>query len=133
MSSSPDERSFDVSEPRSDRRLDSWKEIASYLRRSVRSARRWEKEQDLPIRRHDHGKGGSVYALTAELDEWWNNREADLGEQNGAEATAILPRRSRRAALLAAGAFLALLLAAAWLSRPDLPTTRESRPVPFKA
>src|SRR5205085_4766617 len=121
-SSSPDERSFDVSESRSGRRLDSWKEIAAYLQRSVRSARRWEKEQALPIRRHDHGKGDSVYAFKAELDEWWNNREADLGDQNGAEGTAILPRRSPTAALLAVGAFLALLLAAAWLSRPDSPS-----------
>jgi len=133
MSSSDDERSSDAPEPRSGGRLDSWKEIAAYLRRSVRSARRWEKEQALPIRRHDHGKGDSVYAFKAELDEWWNNPEADLDDQNGAERSAILPRRSRTAVLLAVGVFFALLFAAAWLSRPDSASTREPRPVPFRA
>ena len=32
-------------------RLDGWKEIASYLGRSVRTAHRWEKRLGLPVRR----------------------------------------------------------------------------------
>ena len=63
-----------LSEPGSDARLNSWKEIAAYLRSSVRSVRRWEKEAGLPVRRHVHYKGDSVYALRAELDAWGNNR-----------------------------------------------------------
>src|SRR5712691_2951019 len=72
-------------EPASNGRLDSWKEIAAYLRRSVRSAKRWEKEQQLPVHRHHHDKRDSVYAYRAELDGWWSNRGAKLTDQNGAE------------------------------------------------
>jgi hypothetical protein len=61
-------------EPASSDRLDSWKEIAAYLRRSVRSAKRWEKEQQLAVHRHHHDKRDLVYAYSAELDTWWNNR-----------------------------------------------------------
>lgn len=51
------------------RRLDSWKEIAEYLRRDVRTAARWE-SQGLPLHRVPGGKGRSVYALTDEIDVW---------------------------------------------------------------
>lgn len=54
-------------------RLDSWGEIASYLRRGVRTVRRWEREEGLPVYRHLHRKSGSVYAFRSELDAWWNN------------------------------------------------------------
>src|SRR6266566_4091372 len=75
-------------EPASNGRLDSWKEIAAYLRRSVRSAKRWEKEEQLPVRRHTHGKRDSVFAYKTELDEWWSNRRAKLSDENGAEEIA---------------------------------------------
>src|SRR4029450_679523 len=55
-------------------RFDSWKEIAAYLKRSVRTVTRWEREEGLPVHRHLHGKLGSVYAYKAELDAWWANR-----------------------------------------------------------
>ena len=35
-------------------RLDSWKEIAAYLNRGVRTVRRWEEEEGLPVHRHVH-------------------------------------------------------------------------------
>ncbi len=51
-------------------RLDSWKEIADYLGKGERTAKRWEAERCLPVH-HVPGLGhGSVYAFTAELDEW---------------------------------------------------------------
>src|SRR5712692_6794918 len=78
-------------EPASNGRLDSWKEIASYLRRSVRSAKRWEKEEGLPVRRHLHGKRDSVYAHRTELDAWWENRGAKLVEQNGPDEVGVPP------------------------------------------
>jgi tetratricopeptide (TPR) repeat protein len=78
-------------EPASTGRLDSWKEIAAYLRRSVRSARRWEKEEGLPVHRHLHSKRDSVYAFRAELDEWWTQRGAKVAEQNGEEDEAPAP------------------------------------------
>ena len=56
-------------------RLDSWKEIATYLRRDVRTVQRWEKKEGLPVYRHQHDKLGSVYTFRAELTEWFNTRQ----------------------------------------------------------
>ncbi len=66
-------------EPGSNGRLDSWKEIAAYLGSSVRSARRWEKENRLPVRRHAHETGDSVYAFSTDLDIWLRRRGLKTG------------------------------------------------------
>ncbi len=50
--------------------LDSWKEIASYLRREIRTVQLWEKNEGLPVHRHFHKQMGSVYALRSELERW---------------------------------------------------------------
>jgi TolB-like protein len=54
----------------SDDRLDSWKEIAAYLNRGVRTVRRWEREEGLPVHRQVHRVLGSVYAFKTEIDAW---------------------------------------------------------------
>jgi Tol biopolymer transport system component len=56
-------------------RFDSWKEIAAYLNREVRTVQRWEKTESLPIHRLPHEKRGSVFAFRSELDEWMDERE----------------------------------------------------------
>jgi hypothetical protein len=57
-------------------RLDSWKEIAEYLGREVRTTIRWEKERELPVHRlPGGGLRHGVFAYTRELDAWL------LGEQ----------------------------------------------------
>ena len=56
------------------RRLDAWKEIASYLDRDVTTVRRWEKREGLPVHRHLHGKLGSIYAFSDEIDAWSERR-----------------------------------------------------------
>jgi eukaryotic-like serine/threonine-protein kinase len=63
-------------------RLESWGEIASYLRREVRTVQRWEKTLDLPVRRLLVGKQSSVYAYRSELDQWYRDREPgqEIGE-----------------------------------------------------
>ena len=53
-----------------DDRLDSWKEIAAYLKRGVRTVQRWERTAGLPVRRVASPRG-AVYAFKAELDRWW--------------------------------------------------------------
>jgi hypothetical protein len=55
-------------------RLDSWKEIAAYLKRHVTTVRRWEKQEGLPVHRHLHARLGSVYAYSKELDSWFHTR-----------------------------------------------------------
>jgi Tol biopolymer transport system component len=57
-------------------RLDSWKEIASYLKRDVRTVQRWEQREGMPVHRHLHDKLGSVYAFRSELDAWALGRQA---------------------------------------------------------
>lgn len=49
--------------------LTSWKEIAQYLRVSVRTAQHWETERGLPVTRLP-GEKGRVSANSAELDRW---------------------------------------------------------------
>jgi Tol biopolymer transport system component len=67
-------------------RLDSWKEIASYLNRDVTTVQRWEKREAMPIHRHLHDKMGSVYASRAELDAWARGRNLQSTQQNGNSA-----------------------------------------------
>lgn len=50
-------------------RLDSWKEIAQYLGRDVRTVIRWE-DRGLPVHRIPGGKVSRVFAFTHELDAW---------------------------------------------------------------
>lgn len=59
---------LDLREPGN--RLDSWKEIAVYLDREVRTVQRWEKRENLPVHRHLHRKIGSIFAFKHEIDHW---------------------------------------------------------------
>lgn len=67
-------------------RVESWKDIAAYLQRDVRTVQRWEKKEGLPVHRHMHDKLGTVYAYKAELDAWWNNRRPKLEATEAEEA-----------------------------------------------
>jgi len=58
-----------------DDRLESWKEIAAYLGREVRTVQLWEKSEGLPIHRQQHARQGSVYAFKPELDAWRASRK----------------------------------------------------------
>ena len=51
------------------RRLDSWKEIASYFGRDERTVKRWEKERGLPVQRLPGARGG-VFAFSDDLAQW---------------------------------------------------------------
>jgi hypothetical protein len=52
------------------RLLNSWKEIASYLCRGIRTVQRWELELGLPVRRPHGRERSSVIAYSNEIDEW---------------------------------------------------------------
>jgi TolB-like protein/Tfp pilus assembly protein PilF len=60
-------------------RLDSWKDVAAYLRRDVSTVQRWERREGLPIHRHLHDKQGSIYAFRSELDAWQRDRSTRSG------------------------------------------------------
>lgn len=70
----PAPRSAPARRSREDR-LDSWKEIAQYVNRNVRTVQRWERTEQLPVRRHRHLKQGSVHAFKSDIDEWQKKRE----------------------------------------------------------
>src|SRR5690242_16944808 len=55
--------------------LQSWKEIGAYLQRNAVTARRWEKEEGLPVHRHSHKSRSSVYAYKSEIDAWRAGRK----------------------------------------------------------
>ncbi|HJR58969.1 MAG TPA: VCBS repeat-containing protein [Vicinamibacterales bacterium] len=57
--------------------LTSWKEIASFFHREVRTVQRWERDEGLPVHRHRHQRRSSVYAYPEELESWWARHEAD--------------------------------------------------------
>jgi phage terminase Nu1 subunit (DNA packaging protein) len=50
--------------------LNSWKEVATYLGRGIRTVQRWERELGLPIRRPRGKPRGPVIAFRRELDQW---------------------------------------------------------------
>src|SRR6266446_4147925 len=61
--------------PLPDKKLVSWKEIAGYLGREVRTVQRWENTEGLPVHRHEHLRKSTVYAYAGELDEWFRKRQ----------------------------------------------------------
>jgi eukaryotic-like serine/threonine-protein kinase len=76
-------------------RLDSWKEIAAYLKRDERTVRRWEAE-GLPVHRKVHKKQASVYAYRREIDAWWHDgrqhlEQAEQKSSDGAETWSSAP------------------------------------------
>ena len=112
-------------------RLDSWKEIASYLKRDVTTVQRWEKREGMPVHRHLHDRMGSVYASRAELDAWTRSRNLPAAQENGNDAVSpgptAPPAPPARTSLTRwtfvlplAAAVVALALAASfWLHRTE--------------
>jgi tetratricopeptide (TPR) repeat protein len=107
--------------PSGEDRLDSWKEIAEYLKRSVRTVRRWEAQESLPVRRHVHQNGGTVYAFKRELDAWLARRtplpssSSEGQSPNGQSESFALPALSsfqitRRRIVMAGTLLIAALL-----------------------
>ena len=102
-------------------RLESWKEIAAYMRRDVKTVQRWEKREGMPVHRHLHDKMGSVYAFRAELDAWTNNRRPTTPDEDSIRETQ--PRFAQRSrwlwGLAAVGTILVvgLVTAVLWARR----------------
>jgi hypothetical protein len=56
--------------PAENLRLNSWKEIAAYLGRNLRTVRRWEENRSLPVHRVPGDGRRSVYAFSKEIEAW---------------------------------------------------------------
>ena len=74
--------------------LNSWKEIANYLDRGVRTVQRWERDLHLPVHRIGKGKRSPVYAKVSELNFWLSTSEV-VREQY---AKRVIPAKSAVAA-----------------------------------
>jgi Tol biopolymer transport system component len=109
-----------------DDRLESWKEIAVYLKHSERTVRRWEATEGLPVHRHLHEQRGSVYAFRTELDAW---REQRSQRPAGYPSTALIaetrPRNRKVFWILIPPLTAGSLLLAFWV-RP----ARKTDPIP---
>src|SRR5271166_228855 len=114
-----------LSETPSERRLDSWKEIATYLGRDVTTVQRWERQEGMPVHRHLHHKRGSVYALSSELDGWRQSRKLSSPEEqepaqgipaDSAGRRTTIPRGRRWLVLASALVVLAALVALVYLA-----------------
>lgn len=98
-------------------RLESWKDIAAYFHRDIRTVQLWEKKEALPVHRHTHEGRSSVYAWPEELEAWLQTRtQARTQEEPGPPpAPPPVPRAPIRFTPLwfAVGAALAGTLACA--------------------
>jgi Tol biopolymer transport system component len=104
--------------------LESWKEIAAYLKRDVRTVKRWEKSEGLPVHRQMHQARGSVFAYPSELETWKGSRELRLDTPS-----LITPWRR---AVSAAGSALVLLVALATVSSGPILTPTRAAAQQFK-
>jgi TolB-like protein len=111
------------------RRIESWKAIARYLDRDVRSVQRWERERGLPVHRMP-GEKGAVFAYEGELERWRHSRAGEAGlaarieeiPVSGAAAApaglAGLPMRWALAASWAVAGICVVIALALWVTRP---------------
>jgi eukaryotic-like serine/threonine-protein kinase len=121
-----------IGPPGAGARLKSWKEIAEYIGRDVRTAHRWESNNGLPVHRLMHDKGATVYALTTEIDEWMAKRTAGPPEPPGPP---VQPDRTRRVLWITAGVLLVAAAAVGvWFSLPKRQSGSQLRlPTPLTA
>lgn len=109
-----------------ERPLDSWKEIAAYLKRDMTTVRRWEKSQGLPVHRHLHHSRSSVFAYPSELDAWWASRRPAAEAEADARAAGWLRLRPIRQSAFGMALVLAAMTTADGVIVPPV-TSAQSR------
>ncbi len=109
--------------------LQSWKEIAAYLNRDVRTAIRWEKERGLPVHRAQvDQRTQRVFAYTHELDAWMLGKEYAAPLQPSATSSVQPVTRSRarfHELLIAVGVLLLVFLVLGAAATRSLPTSKQ--------
>jgi TolB-like protein/Tfp pilus assembly protein PilF len=103
-------------------RLESWKAIAGYLRRTERTARRWERHEGLPVHRLSHHDRSSVYAFKSELDAWRAARSAEPSIDQ-ADRPRSSSRYLRYALIASVVAVIAAIGGYLWWGAPGPPAT----------
>jgi len=80
-------------DPLSGKRLDSWKEIASFFGRAERTVKRWETERGLPVHRVPGGGRSAVFAYSNELADWLKGRGQELAADDTASGESDVGNR----------------------------------------
>ena len=85
--------------------LNSWKEIASYLGRGVRTVQRWEQELHLPVHRIGNGRRAPVYVVISELKFWMltsagRNAVSIVAQEKSPPASSVRKRETQLTAKL---------------------------------
>jgi tetratricopeptide (TPR) repeat protein len=109
-------------------RLDSWKDIASYLQRDVSTVQRWEKRESMPVHRHVHDKQGSVYAFRSELDVWWRGRRLHLAQQQTEAPPEVLNSRGLIPTVVSLASVAVILASLAWFFWPSIADQGQGQP-----
>ena len=79
--------------------LNSWKEIASYIGRGIRTVQCWERDFHLPVRRLGGHDRSAVIAFSDEIDQWLASTPMKNGRPH-ATTDANVPPRTRQLAEL---------------------------------
>jgi PAS domain S-box-containing protein len=61
--------------------LKSWKDVAAYLKVSVSTIQRWERDLELPVRRPGGKRGSAIVALSNEIDDWFKTHLSMRGRR----------------------------------------------------
>jgi tetratricopeptide (TPR) repeat protein len=110
-----DERAESQSEHTGER-LESWKSIAAYLNRDVRTVQRWERKDGLPIHRFRRAHRSLPYAYASEIDRWWAGRSHSADDRKSAERQPDgNPEILRHFWLAAASLALVIVTAMLWI------------------
>jgi hypothetical protein len=72
--------------------LTSWKDIAKFLGKGVRTVQRWEKELGLPVRRPKQARKSAVLAIPSEIDGWVRSQRFSDGQSESDDKAALLRR-----------------------------------------
>ena len=87
--------------PAAENVLNSWKEIACYLNRGVRTVQRWEAELAMPVRRPRGKSRSAVIAMRSEIDEWLRACPVSAREQLATrQGQAVQPRAGNSSVLI---------------------------------
>jgi Tol biopolymer transport system component len=121
-----------TSPPPSNERLESWKEIAAYLKKGVRTVQRWERAEGLPVRRLGQDRTGFVFAYKSELDAWWLVQSRGNALQPESNASAQFTKTRTRwylAAILPIMTAAVLWTVIVW--KPQITAPIVYRPIPL--
>ena len=69
--------------------LNSWKEVAQYVGRGVRTVQRWERDLGMPVHRPRARSRSAVVAFSDEIDQWL--RATPAGEIPPSNGTSVKP------------------------------------------